>query len=898
MKKLMILSGALAALAACATAQGAATYWLKAASSGNPPPKCFTFYSDEACTTKVTVTPTANDGNTYVVLGSAKMTGSYTAPAGTTWFFGSKSKYVSFYTNGGISMNFDGGSECTIYGIEVNANSPGTLTWKGTNRFVNVGKSFSFSPVNSEATKPRGVDLAGTFFADTDVTVRLSRNQAEAGSIANWILSGDFSAYKGKFVVSNTHAGRVGSLQLTSETAFGDASVEAADMFTLTGNVTWRIDPAVRQYATKGITLSLSAGQTNKVTAAANTSWTLTAPLVGTAGTFAKVGEGTVELAGSVSMPNIVVEEGTLVVDAEASFAEGTAITVRPGAQLVSRVGLNIPNVTVTTEEGGGFSFDFTTPYADGATTALDYSTLTAEDWAALAKPVPLKLATAIPLPLNATNRLALVKFPEALHVTAADFKNATTTTYNLPTTWFEVTSDGAGCDVVYLVARPAVYLTVTRDDLNFSPVIMNAVQTSEKDQQEYVTWSDGLVPHAGADYVIANGTTAATCDGWKGLNSVYTFPGESLTLANGSALTYKSATNRFARLVSYGGTTHWVQGMANKAYTRQVLEGNLELVSGNVYFKGDNSTIHKTQFDIAATVTGEGAMTFTGNSGGLAARFSGDGTAFAGTVVNEMEGGSVGNWAAVEIPDFTRVVADRAIQEPRALLGNSGSCAFHATEDCLFTGVNYGIAFSGYNDALSVAEGKTLTLNTYTRFQSTVAYKTGAGTLALGGEITYGYDGNWNSLAYGTQYELRLQNGWLKPYVWNNGKSYRYLCVKIMGDAATGFAFDLEPQDENIRTYGMRLDRENAILFNDAAVACRVKLLLPEPAAALAQTVTVPVFTVPDALAETLAARIVVEKNYVNGAAAVTTAAAENLSGFTTITVSIKPTSTVILLR
>ena len=890
------MGGGLIALTVSSASAGT-TYYAKTGSAGTPP-QCFKFYTDEAGTAEATVTPTANDGNTYVVLASAKMSGSYTAPAGTTWIFGSSSKVADFYTNGGISMNFDGGTECTIYGIVVNVNSAGTLTWKGTNRFVNVGKDIKFSPVNSETTKSRGINLAGTFLADTDVTVVFSRNQAAAGSTVNWILSGDFSAYKGKFSVQNAWADRTGSLQLTSESAFGDASVEAADMFTLSGNVTWSLDPAVRQYATKGITLSLSAGQTNKVTAAANTSWTLTAPLVGTAGTFAKVGDGTVVLAGSVSMANIVVEEGTLVVDSSASFAEGTAITVRSGAQLVSRVGLNIPNVTVKTEEGGGFSFDFTVPYVDGATTALDYSTLTEADWAALAKPVPLQLSTAIPLPLNATNRLALVKFPEMLHVTAADFKNVTTTTYNLPTTWFEVASDGAGCDVVYLVARPTVYLTVTRGDLNFSPVIVNAVQTSEKDQQDYTTWSDGLVPHAGADYVIANGTTAATSSGWRGLGSVYAFPGESLTLANGSTLTYKSATNRFARLVSYGGTTHWAQGVAYQAAVRQVLEGKLEIVSGNVYFKGDSSTIHKTQFDIAATVTGEGAMMFSGNSGGLSARFSGDGTAFAGTVENAMDGGIVGNWAAVEVPDFTRIVADRAIFEPRALLGNTASSAFFATEDGVLSGVNYGIAFSGYNNALGVAEGKTFALDAHLRFQSTACYKTGAGTLALGGKILYGYDGNYNSDIDTRRFVLQLHEGWLKPYAWNNGASYRNLYINILNDAETGFAFDLEPTGAQIRTYGMRLDKANAITFGSDTVKCRVKLLLPEPAASLARTVTVPVFTVPDALAETLAARIVVEKNYVNGAAEVTTAAAENLEGFTTISVTLKPKGVRIIIR
>ena len=266
----------------------AQTYWLNKGNDIASPPKCFKFYSDEACTTEVSdIKPAANDGNTYVVLGSQKMGGGYTAPAGTTWFFGTDGETVGtkkaapwFHTNGGVTLDF---GNCTIYGITACCNGDnrdGTLTWGGVNTLVNCGQTFEFRSWNM-SSKPRGVVMSGTFSAAEDVTIKMTRETgAGEGVVPSHKISGDFTAYKGNIALgAGTSATRLNALELTSATAFGDASVERADYLTVENWTRWTIGSGVTQLATKGIQLSLSGDGTSAMYAADGASWTLSAPV-------------------------------------------------------------------------------------------------------------------------------------------------------------------------------------------------------------------------------------------------------------------------------------------------------------------------------------------------------------------------------------------------------------------------------------------------------------------------------------------------------------------------------------------------------------------------------------------------------------------------------------------
>ena len=881
----------------------AETYWAKAAASGKTPPNCFVWYADEAGTQAATVTPKANDGNTYVVLGSSKMTGNYTAPAGTTWYFGADGKTIgtkstrpSFGTNGGVTLNF---GDCTIFGLKAQPNSSGNLSWAGNNTLVKTDQPIEFSVQNAESAVPRGINLSGTFHGAEDVVVNFTRGGSAVGGRSNYILSGDFTDYRGKFAASNGDLNKVAWLSLKSDSAFGAADVSCTDYIRLDYNTTLEIAPNVTQYATKGIKLNLTANQTNFLYAAEATPWTLTAPLSGTVGTLAKTGEGRLTLATSVAIGKISVKEGTLVIDSAASFAAGTQMYVWPGAQVVSRVGLNIPNVTVTVAEGGGFSFDFTAPYDGTHVTTLDMSTMPPADWEALSKPVPVQLSQAIVQPFATTNRFAVAKFPSALGVTAADFRDATPKTYGLPNTAFEVTSDGNGCDILTLVASPVIHLAVTRDELGAAARLLEATQTPKDGGDPLPVWSDGQTPHAGADYVVATDIAMVTADGWQSKGSRFEFPGDSLTLVAGDVHP-KTEFNTFKRLIVHNGVKFVADGFG-LGDTRHVIAGDLELVSGTVYFSGNKgvtgSSTYRSHFDLAATVHGSAILSFDGNSGGFNPVFSGNGRDFDGTVRTEMTATESAR-TALEVADILSLVADRSQADPRALYLVSNYSGLWLTDDSTLEGVNYGLALQGYANYLGVSEGKTLTLNGRLRMQSQLAHKYGAGTLALGGEILYTYDGRVNPKDYSSGVfdpVLAVVEGWVMPYAWNGGKSYRFLNFRFTSNDA-GLAIDTQTTDAHIAKYGLCLYNDDPIRFNNDNVKLNVKLLLPNEA--VTKSVSYPVLTVKNEVADVIKDRIAVVKDFTQGTARVTAASADGLDGFTTFAVNLQPTGLVILFQ
>ncbi len=906
----------------------AATYYVNTSGSNSAPPKCFKFYSDEACKTEVSIKPEKDDGNTYIVLGSATMAGSYTAPAGTTWIFGRDGKNAGTTASiteflmgvtGGCSFDY---GNCTIYGIKSKVNSDGTYYWRGTNTLVKTTKAdnITFMVDNAPGDKVRGFDLAGKFIADTDVTTKLlGKGSWSLGLNAEpfFRLSGDFTDYKGKFLATSeeTPYPFVTVIELTSSYAFGDPSVEAADYLTLKSLVgtksstkgvffpiRWSIDPSVVQYSTKGIVLDLTTtAPTNEIYAAEGSSWTLTAPVkVKTTGVgvMTKVGAGTVTLNGPVSVPNVIVREGTLVIGKDVNFKVATTLTIQSGAQLVSQLGTVIPNVTLVQEEGSSFSYDFTVPYANGTTTMLDYSSLTVADWAELTKPVPVQLSESIALPCNASNRLALAKFPASLNVKAGDFKDATAKTYGLPITWFEVTRDNEGYDVVYLNARPAiVYMVHHNDAVGKADVLLIGPTMTLADGAEHALWSDGLVPHAGADYVVTNGANTMTSASWSG-ETTFAFAGESLTYVNGGGLRTTFATNSFKRLVMNDGIEVKASGYTGGNEKRHVFTGALELPSGTVAFKGAKYPTTGTvkwlaTYEIAATVTGAGTLSFTGDSGGLTPKMTGDFTGFDGQVTANMTA-TYGTPALVETESLSALMAGRTTYTRFGLNAEGDYNGFLVTENDVYENANGNIFLFGNDSILSVAEGKTLALKGSLALNATTS-KRGAGVLAIGGRIRYTSNALDDPSSASTKMVIR--EGWVQPLEWNDGGSYRQMRFQI-ASASAGFAFDPTVTDEHVKTYGLCLSREDAIEFASGIDAIPVKILFSEEGMNVRKRVTVPMLTVPDALATTLAGKLSLVENFRGAVATITSAAATDKEGYVTFTATLKPSGLAIVIR
>lgn len=154
--------------------------------------------------------------------------------------------------------------------------------------------------------------------------------------------------------------------------------------------------------------------------------------------------------------------------------------------------------------------------------TAVDMMALTAETWARFDKPVRVALAASIPVPFHKEMKLHVATFPAALEVTAADFVDASAKTYGLPTTCFEVEDDGNGGSKLSMVARSVVQARQIEGHTGSYYFVDDAS-----------IWSDGLVPHPGADYLMVDfvGTNTNLYDSAKVMSRP--FPGESLTLVN-----------------------------------------------------------------------------------------------------------------------------------------------------------------------------------------------------------------------------------------------------------------------------------------------------------------------------------------------------------------------------
>ena len=487
--------------------------------------------SNEAMTsTEGVITPWQEGSNTcrYAIMGMKKTTTSSTLPDVPFCFgtdgatIGTKVTKNSYNIACGITLTFP---QLTIYTGTFMANSEDArgAILKGNCTFVKTSQSIDFG--STYVTGIRGWDLAGTFTAESDVTLNLymSFGSGHDGTgVGFFTCSGDFSAFKGRMFMSGkvpNQGGNAGhyEVRLTSPTALGDTSYPRTDALTLKHRAHLIMTDDVVQDGTRGITLDLQDGDFACLDAAADTAWTLKAPLYGSTGTLKKVGAGTVTLAGPVEAEDIVVTNGTLVVAPGATFSDDAHITVKAGGKLVSRVGTNMP-VSYTLEEGGEFAFDFTVPYENGETTPLDCTDMTAADYGLQTKPIDVSLSQTMTLPINATNRLALVRFDAAVGVEAGDFVDVTAKTFDrLPTTWLE-TETADGTTTLYLVARPA---------LQYRNNSGNSLSTA-------ANWSDGQAPHGGADYYSDSVNLSSTRTGGGGAIASFDFGGETLTLARG----------------------------------------------------------------------------------------------------------------------------------------------------------------------------------------------------------------------------------------------------------------------------------------------------------------------------------------------------------------------------
>ena len=741
-----------------AWADGLTPMYGKASGTGGDLSKAVTWYSDEAMTSTANViTPWQSGSNTcrYAILGCSKLNSWGNPPAipDVPFCFGTDGVTIGSSVSKRADYNFSCNTtfdfpQLTIYSgrFMANTDSSSGVTMKGNCTFVKTSESINFvSAYINNATAIRGWRLAGTYVAAEDVDVNhylTMQASGDGNGYGFFECSGDFSAFKGRLVMSSSVPDQGANnayyeVRLLSPTALGDTSYPRTDAVRLVHRSHLIMSDDVIQDGSRGISLAIGDGQFGCLDAAANTAWTLKAPFYNSKGTLKKIGAGTVTLAGTMQCKDIEVTEGTLVIGPGSAFNNHAHITVKAGARLVSKVGTTIPSYTL--EEGGVFNLDFTVPYENGATTALDFTGMSAEDYAIQTKPIGIALSQPIPLPLHSTNRLALVRFNAALGVTASDFTDVTAKSYErLPTTWFEAETAN-GVTTIYLVARPAVKYDVEAAQAN-----------RHYGLEQAVNWSDGLAPHDGADYYSDdNGVIPRT--GGGGILRTFDFGGESFTGRKGL---WNFAEDFYIKELRLPGdstmkTVHATgspdETGVNPNYKGRILRGTYDISASATDANPANIMIDRwtTYADMRQTLTGTGTLKISteartiadGGWGVYPVYFSCVSDDFAGRILLTTDH----NAAAMDmyvtngfafggpLPAYS---ANAVRVEPKSTAAD-GNVSITATADTTIDAANRGWYMT--SGTLGASNGVTFVFAPPTLTLTGKLCKTGGGTLALG---------------------------------------------------------------------------------------------------------------------------------------------------------------------
>ena len=750
------------AVAGSAWADGLTPMYGKASGTQGDLSMAVKWYSDEAMTsTAGVITPWQEGSNTcrYAILGCSKLNswGNGNPPAipDVPFCFGTDGVTIGSVESARAEYNFNCGTrfnfpQLTIFSgrFLANSNDSRGTTLDGNCTLVKTSKTIEF--VSGYVNDSNGWNLVGRFESaeNVDMNIWMSFSNAagyDGHGIGYFACSGDFSAFKGRINMSNrvpdAPVGGTGyfEVRLLSPTALGDTSYPRNDAIRLVHRAHLIMSDDVIQDGSRGISLAISDGQFGCLDAAANTAWTLKAPFYNYAGTLKKVGAGTVTLAGYMQCKDIEVTEGTLVIAQGVTFNQTTNITVKAGARLVSKVGTSIPAYTL--EEGGAFNLDFTVPYENGATTALDFTGMSAADYAIQTKPIGIALSQPISLPLLSTNRLALVRFNAALGVTANDFTDVTAKAYErLPTTWIEAETAN-GVTTLYLVARPAIKYDI------------EAAKANKKyGLEQAANWSDGLAPHDGADYYSDSddrNVIPRTAAG--GAISSFAFTGESFTGKKGI---WDFAEDFYIKELRLPGDSAMTimhssgspdETGVNPAYKARIMRGTYDISTSATDANPAKIMIDRwtTYADMRQTLTGKGTLRIStearnvadGGWGVYPVYFSCVSGDFAGKLLLATDNNAaamdmyVTNGLAFGGP-LSAYSANAVRVEPMSTAVD-GNVSITATADTTIDAANRGWYMT--SGTLGASNGVTFVFAPPTLTLTTKLCKTGGGTLALG---------------------------------------------------------------------------------------------------------------------------------------------------------------------
>lgn len=654
--------------------------------------------------------------------------------------------YSSRTFDGALHIGAEDGSSSATINVRQHTLTAGDLRWhcgKVTHSYGGrigtiAGKIFLDNPTRNHAigtfssTAQSGIRISAAMSCDdSDIVLTVASRALATGAL---IVSGDNAGYIGKI----SHKTANTPFILASANALGNPDVSRADALSIdAANSVLAVYDNVKLNDARGIQVNCS-GFCIRATTFNNyqgnyndcTAFELAMPISGSHG-FTKDGTGTVTLSGAYTAGAITVSEGTLDIAATATFPAAQAITVKSGALLI--VHQSLSGFSITAEDGATVErvIDPLVAVYDAETTNVTAVARTSSFDVPEGYVQPLALSSAIALPFHETLRLEVLTVAAgACDLSADDFEDSTEKTYGLPNTTIEIEKDGDGVQHVYIVAKPVVRsVAAFPSDGNDMTLNGNAA-----------LWSDGRAVHTGADYLIVH---SVACMGNAD------FRGDSLTVANDHVYVRRNA--KTTKTTFYPG----VEIVQNDS-----TGGGNWTVGGSFAIAGAFDATRYLAFTskykgayhgLSAALSGEGpiriAASGVGNylaGNGIYVRLYGDNSAYKGRfIVTNDE--SPAEYTGTQL----------WINSPNALGGRLDEFKFNATTVGKYSQIHptasmtletenrgiYGASAFGFD----IPDGVTLTVKEPIRLAAAL-YKHGAGTLTLGGELSFGADGTGSS--------------------------------------------------------------------------------------------------------------------------------------------------------
>ena len=576
-------------------------------------------------------------------------------------------------------------------------------------------------------------------FSCSDTTMALTIISSSTMGADNLVIfRGDNSGYNGKISCQITPAPFV----IGSANALGNQSSSRADALSVDlADAVFAVMKGTTPNAARGIAINksgftLRAGvletYNNKKTAVRTTTdcsnYELPMPISGTYG-FTKDGDGRVMLSGAYTAGAITVSEGTLEIAETATLPAAHPITVQSGATLVVRHAPS--NFAITAEDGArviiAAPYDAANCVSAPVALPATYAVPSGGQLIALAAPVALPQNTALKLEV-------LTIAAGAADVAADDFLDVTPKTEcGLPKTFVSVEKDAGGVQHVYLNVRPVVKsikVFYTPEGSGYNYYKINGAPE---------LWSDNRAAHDGADYLLVH---------YMNSLSNVEFDGDSLTVCIpvGTTTMHVRDTTTLLRATLYPPTIIRPNYSGRKldVYGDWTIAGAFDDPAPHVAFCSRYKVGNYLSFrgalhgDGPLKITAEDVGNMSLKNGVNQTRLYGDNSDFAGRLYVTHESSPTNEYVGTQF----------GFNSAAALGGALGTFRANAiTLDkysmmCPSTNITFDTANRGISGAgpygFNVPTGVTFAVKVPI-YQNNTMYKTGAGTLALGGAMTFG---------------------------------------------------------------------------------------------------------------------------------------------------------------